>query len=97
MQFEGWSLVEEKKGCFEVDQEPHKFYSITRCSTECQKVASMLTYGTNDFGEVACEAQNIADRIKDTQACECNCLKGAFANGTCELVDNDVYRLYRYT
>ena len=96
MQFEGWSLVEEKKACFKVAQEPHKLYNLTSCSTECQEVASMLTYGTNDFGEVACQVQNTADRIKGRQACECNCLKGAFANGTCEIVDEKRYRLYKY-
>ena len=96
--------MREKKACSNFDDEIHRYSDLEKCQTKCNGVASMLVFGTNDFGEVGCTFTNVVELggaqliLKGTKKdCECRCIKGAFANGTCELVDNDVYRLYRYT
>ena len=82
-----WELVAEKKECSGSETEKGTFHIIDNCASQCNGVASMFAFGTNDFGEPRCY----------NNGCRCLCETSATAEGTCNKVNHKGYRLYRYS
>ena len=82
----GWSLVGEKTKCSGRESAKGNVLSITECASHCKEESSMFIFGTNDFGGARC--------LKG--GCECFCETSAKLDGSCELIDNNAFRLYKY-
>ena len=59
---------------------------ILDCAKECKGKASMFIFGTNDFGNDRCSEEG----------CHCSCETSATPGGTCNMVTNTGYRLYKF-
>ena len=81
-----WGLVEEKTECSGSEVSKGKLSSIDDCALKCKGEASMFAFGTNDFLENRC----------NEEGCSCYCETSATEEGTCEKVDHNGYRLYKY-
>ena len=82
-----WKLVEEKTECSGSEINKGKFETVEECASECKGEASMFAFGTNDFGKKRCY----------DEGCKCLCETSASEKGSCEKVDHDGYRLFRYS
>jgi len=80
-----WTLVGEKKECAGADGYV-RLPTVDACASNCRGVASMFAFGTNDFGTPRC----------DDGGCLCLCEKSARADGTCDQVNHNGYRLYTF-
>ena len=78
-------MVGEKKECKGKDVDQGQKDSLEDCAKACIGKASMFIFGTNDFGVDRC----------DGESCQCFCETSANADGTCNMVENKGYRLYK--
>ena len=81
-----WSLVEEKKECGGEEVNEGGMDSIDQCAMTCSRRSSMFIFGTNDFGNDRCFSDG----------CKCVCETAAKDEGTCDTVDHNGFRLYRF-
>ena len=81
-----WTIVAERKSCKGDAIEQSKSRTISECARKCMDLSSMFIVGTNDFGAYGCF---------DGQ-CECFCETLATMDGSCELSNDNKYRLYKY-
>ena len=79
-------MVAEKKECSGTEVQVGKFHSLADCGSACKGVASMFVVQTGDFGGTRCVSER----------CECYCEISATYLGTCDIIDNKGYRLYKY-
>ena len=79
-------MAEEKKECSGKEIPKGEQPSIDKCASECEGVASMFAFGTNDFGNNRCSGNG----------CMCLCETSATKEGTCTSVNHKGYRLYKY-
>ena len=89
-QVKGWKLVEEQYECEYDDEVRIKWVDdVKTCAKECAGTgASMFIFGTTDFGySFSCNGNK----------CWCACEKGANTDGSCTLLGNGGYRLYKFT
>ena len=84
--FVEWSLVGERQECGDAELFKGEMDSIGECAEACKDVAKMFIFGTNDFGNNRCYEDG----------CNCFCETSAEDNGTCNIVQNDGYRLYKF-
>ena len=80
-----WELVADKKYCDGSEFNIGVVSTLEECAKKCVWT-SMFLYGTNDFGGGRC----------DGRGCKCFCESGATTLGTCDLLDHNGYRLYKY-
>ena len=83
-----WSLVAIKMEC-RGNEVGNLFWSarhLEDCAKSCVGVSSMFIYGTNDFETKRCKYDG----------CRCFCETEASPDGTCSMVTNDGYRLYKF-
>ena len=79
-------MVAERKECGGAELWMGRLPSIEACVAKCRGVASMFAFGTNDFGWNSCY----------NDECTCYCETSAKDDGTCNLISNSGYRLYKY-
>ena len=79
-------MVAEKKYCSGSELHKGKLQSVDDCASICKGVASMFVFGTNEFGVNRC----------DSIGCKCFCETSAMDQGTCNQIDHNGYRLYKY-
>ena len=79
-------MVAEKTECSGSEIDKGQLTSVDDCASQCKGVASMFAFGTNDFGTNRC----------NDKGCSCYCETSATVEGTCERVDHNGYRLYKY-
>ena len=60
--------------------------SVDKCAEACKGVAEIFIFGTNDFGNDRCYEDG----------CKCICETSAEDDGTCDVVQHDGYRLYKF-
>ena len=82
-------LVQEQKECGGSEVSKGRLDSLLECADACYGVASMFIFGTNDFGDPRCEDNG--------KQCKCFCEDSANVDGTCDTIDHNGYRLYKYT
>ena len=82
-----WSLVDEKKECGGEEVNKGGMDSIDQCAMACSKLSSMFVFGTNDFGNDRCFSDG----------CKCICETAAKDDGTCDTVDHNGFRLYKFS
>ena len=78
-------MVAEREECSGSETET-KFQRIEDCASNCKGRSSMFAFGTNDFGKNRCYEDG----------CWCLCETGAMEDGTCNRIEHDGFRLYRY-
>ena len=85
----GWQLVAEQYECKSDDEVRIKWVDdVKTCAEKCAGKASMFAFGTTDFKEsYSC----------DGNKCWCACESGANADGSCDKLFNEGYRLYKLT
>ena len=83
-----WTIAAERKECSGSEISKSKKLNIESCASSCKGFSSMFIYGTNDFG---------ANRCNSNGYCDCYCETSASNKGTCNMVDNNGFRLYKYT
>ena len=78
----------DKKECTgtEVYPKTPMVQNIEICAQSCKGISSMFLLGTNDFRTNRC----------DEIGCACICETAANPDGTCNMVDNKGYRLFKY-
>ena len=81
-----YSLVGPKKECGGSEKNKGRMDSIDECAKACKGLASMFVFGTNDFEVDRCNAEG----------CTCYCETAAKDDGTCQIVDHNGFRLYRF-
>ena len=90
------TLVAEKKECNGSEIYKGKVPTVNECASLCNGIASMLIFGTKDFGRPI--TNNDGDYICNTYSgkfqCSCYCETESNENGTCATVDNDGFRLF---
>ena len=84
---EGFELVAEKNECSGSEILTGFFASISECASSCKNTASMFIFGTNDFGNPKCDGAGL---------CACNCETSAADGGTCHIITQTGYRLYKF-
>ena len=84
--FVEWSLVGERQECADTELFKGGMDSVGECAEACKGVAQMFIFGTNDFGNARCY----------TDGCNCICETSADDDGTCDIVQHDGYRLYKF-
>ena len=77
----------EKEECDGSEISKGKLPSVDDCASQCKGVSSMFAFGTNDFLKNRC----------NKEGCNCLCETSATEEGTCERVDHNGYRLYKYS
>ena len=82
----GWELVAEKKECDGSEVSKGKKSSLEDCATECRGTASVFAFGTNDYGTIRC----------NDAGCTCLCETSATVDGSCDQVNHNGFRLYKY-
>ena len=82
-----WVLVGEKTECVGSEIYKGKQPSIADCANQCEGTASMFAFGTNDYETIRC----------NDDGCRCLCETSAAIDGSCDRVNHDGYRLYKYT
>ena len=82
----GWELVQAKSECGGAEIDKSLVSSLDRCASICTGVSAMFIFGTNDYSEYRCFING----------CHCYCETGASNDGTCNIVKNNGYRLYKY-
>ena len=87
---EGYELVAEKKKCDGPSNNAGSFSSISECATSCKNNAPMFIFGTNDFGDPRCSDDS------GKLLCRCHCETGVAGGGTCNMLDTNGYRLYKF-
>ena len=79
-------MVSEKKECDGSETRKGKFPSVDDCASQCKEEATMFIFGTNDYGNNRC----------NDDGCECRCETSATEEGTCNSINHNGYRLYKY-
>ena len=83
-----FTLVGEKQEC-DSDELGGYVKTLHQCALNCQGISSMFAYGTDDFldqGKKKCSEKG----------CPCLCETIAKQDGTCDVIENKGYRLYKY-
>lgn len=62
------------------------YASASECAYACKGKSTMISYGTNDFGDTNC----------NNNGCKCNCETSA-SGGTCSISITKKYKLYKMT
>ena len=81
-----WFLVAERKSCKGRFGGVVKTSTTGECARKCNGVSSMFIVGINDFGGYGCM----------NGQCDCYCAKSATIDGTCEMLNHNSYRLYKF-
>ena len=79
--------MEQKKECGGSEVWKGHLPIVDDCASECKGIASMFAFGTNDFKNNRCEQKG----------CACYCETSATEKATCNTVDHNGYRLYKYS
>ena len=79
-------MLEAKKECSGSEISKGKLPSVDDCASQCEGVASMFAFGTNDYLTNRC----------NNDGCSCYCETSATEDGTCNSVNHNGYRLYKY-
>ena len=79
-------MFEEEKECDGSEIFQGRLATIAECANECIGKASMFGFATDDFG---------GNRCFD-DGCNCICETSAKEDGTCDMVPNISYRLYKF-
>ena len=82
-----WTLQASKTECSGSEISKGKLPSVDECASECKGISSMFAFGTNDYLKNRC----------DNNGCNCLCETSAAEEGTCDRVDHNGYRLYKYS
>ena len=86
-----FEVVAEKSECGGSEIMTGKFASISECASSCENTASMFIFGTNDFGNPKCDYV-----INGARLCACFCETSATDSGTCTIITQTGYRLYKF-
>ena len=87
--FLGFSLVAEKKECSGAEENKGRMKSIEQCADACNGVSTMFIFGTNDFVSHSFSCND--------NGCKCWCETSAKDDGTCDIIKDEWYRLYKLT
>ena len=79
-------LVGNKKECDGSEISKGRQPTLADCANQCEGTASMFVFGTNDYEEIRC----------NNDGCRCICETSAISDGSCDQVDHNGYRLYKY-
>ena len=81
-----WLLVGVKMECAGSGKSIWGQADVSECAGKCKGIASMFTFGTNDYGTPRC----------GNSGCDCYCMLDATSTGSCDQNNHAGYRLYRY-
>ena len=80
-------LVAEKTECTDAEISKGYLPTFEECKAKCKGTSSMFSYGIKGYGRDRC----------DNSGCSCYCETSATTDGTCDQVNHNGYRLYKYT
>ena len=81
-----WELVAAKKECSGKETGMGRVVSSDVCASRCHGKSSMFALGTNDYFNNRC----------NERGCTCLCETAAKSDGTCNMIDDTGYRLYKF-
>ena len=64
-----------------------RVHTFEECASQCEGVASMFVFATNDFGVTVC----------NDEGCPCWCETSAMDKATCTKKISNRFRLYKYS